>query len=94
MFAYATGSITPIVDGLFKGKRSMDEIFMKRGERGQPFYGFAGWDDRYLESTRSPGYLMHLDPGRTEGFLRAITGDLEMTSADWRAGAVQSGADQ
>jgi hypothetical protein len=31
--------------------------------------------------------MMHLDPGKKEGFLRAVTGDLEMTAAEWRGTA-------
>ena len=88
VFAYGTGSVTPVVEGLFsKGNRSMDQIFMTRGRGNRPYYGFTGWDDRYLASTRSPGLTMHLDPGRTEGFLRAVSGDLAMTSSEWRAAA-------
>jgi hypothetical protein len=87
VFAYGTGDAAMILDGLFKGNKTMDQVFMTRGRENRPYYGFTGWDDRYLASTRSPGNMMHLDPGRKEGFLRAVTGDLGMTAAEWRGTA-------
>jgi hypothetical protein len=60
---------------------------MTRGRENRSYYGFTGWDDRYQASTRSTNDTMHLDPGETEGFLRALTGDLAMTSEEWRASA-------
>jgi hypothetical protein len=84
VFAYATGSITPIVDELFESDKTMDQIFMTAGAKPEPYYGFTGWDDRYYDSARTPGGRNHLDPGRSEGFKRALTGDLSMTAADWR----------
>lgn len=89
VFAYGTGDASMILDGLFKGNKTMDQVFMTRGRENRAYYGFTGWDDRYLESTRAPGHMMHLDPDQAEGFLRAVTGDLEMTAAEWRAGAPQ-----
>ena len=86
VFAYGTGSVTPIVDALFKTNKTMDEIFMTPGIRPRAYYGFTGWDDRYFTSTRTPGSVNHLDPGATEGFLRAISGNLSLTTAQWKAG--------
>lgn len=90
VFAYGSGDATTIVDGLFARERTMDDIFMTRGRRKQPFYGFVGWQDHYFDSHRMPGYRNHLDPGQVEGYLRAITGDLEMTTTDWAAGTSAS----
>jgi hypothetical protein len=87
VFAYGTGDAAMILDGLFRGNKTMDQVFMTRGRENRPYYGFTGWDDRYQPSARSANDTMHLDPGETEGFLRALTGDLAMTSAEWRAGA-------
>jgi hypothetical protein len=86
VFALGTGDASTIVDGLFARERTMDDIFMIRGRGKRPYYGFVGWQDHYFDSHRSPGYRNHLDPGEIEGFLRAITGDLEMTTTDWAAG--------
>jgi len=87
VFAYGTGDAAVILDGLFRGDKTMDQIFMTVGRERRPYYGFTGYDDRYQESTRMPGNMMHLDPGVTEGFLRAITGDLNMASSTWRESA-------
>lgn len=87
VFAYGTGSATTIVDGLFGRDRTMDDIFMTRGRKKQPYYGFVGWQDRYFDSMRMPGYRNHLDPGRIEGYLRAISGDLQMTTTEWATGS-------
>jgi hypothetical protein len=83
VFAYATGSVTPIVDALFTTDKTMDQVFMTEGTRPEPYYGFTGWDDRYFDSLRMPGLRNHLDPGASVGFLRAVTGDLDMTATDW-----------
>jgi len=87
VFAYGTGSAASIVDGLFSQNKTMDAIFMTHGAQRRPFYGFTGWEDRYFDSLRTPGSRNHLDPGEVEGFLRAVTGDLDMTTFDWRGGA-------
>ena len=56
---------------------------MTAGARPEPYYGFTGWDDRYFDSKRTAGARNHLDPGSNVGFLRAVTGDLDMPVADW-----------
>jgi len=83
VFAYATGSITPLIDQLFTTSDTIDQMFTTTGAKPEPYYGFTGWDDRYFDSVRTPGLRNHLDPGQSVGFLRAVTGDLEMTAADW-----------
>jgi hypothetical protein len=88
VFAYATGSITPILDGLFGAANdTIDQIFMAGGRHSRPYYGYTGWNDAYVASVRTNGAQSHLDPGRDAGFLRAVTGILSMTAADWRAAA-------
>ena len=69
---------------------TMDELFSASGG-GSPT-GYVGWRDATLESTRTPGAMMHVDPHPTAGYYRALTGNLTMTAADWRAGAGQSPA--
>lgn len=64
--------------------KTMDQIFMTRGSDGDWYDGFMGWDDYYRESTRTKGARVHLDPHKRHGHLRAITGDLEITAAEWR----------
>jgi hypothetical protein len=94
VFAYGTGSATAIVDGLFARDRTMDDIFMTRGRKKQPYYGFVGWQDRYFDSARMLGFRSHLDPGQTEGYLRAISGDLQMTTTQWATGNAASSTPQ
>lgn len=64
--------------------KTMDQIFMTPGSDGDWYDGFMGWDDYYRESTRTKGARVHLDPHKRHGHLRAITGDLEITAAQWR----------
>jgi hypothetical protein len=87
VFAYGTGDAAMILDGLFKGTKSMDDIFMTPGREPRPYYGWTGYNPKYKASSRVPGNTMHLDPGVTEGFLRAITGNLAYTTAEWRGTA-------
>ena len=50
----------------------------------KPYFGWIGWKpDLYFDSVRTPGARSHLDPDPDEGFLRGVTGDLEMTNDQW-----------
>ncbi len=64
---------------------TMDEMFMKPAG-GKPS-GFIGWRNRRFASERMPGFRNHLDPHSSYGYVRALSGDLSMTAAEWRAGA-------
>ena len=72
---------------LARSDRTMDEIFMTRGSDGDYYDGFQGWDDYYRASTRDAGARVHLDPHPRHGHLRAITGNLTLTAAQWRGDA-------
>jgi hypothetical protein len=50
---------------------------------------YVGWNDLYFDSQRTPGAVNHLDPDPKLGYLRAVTGDLAMTTTTWRSGAGQ-----
>ena len=89
VFAYASGDAAMILDGLFKGTRSMDDIFEIVGRERRPYYGFVGFSDYYEPSSRVPGNTIHIDPGVTEGYLRAITGELSYTTDQWRGTPTQ-----
>ncbi|MFN8623141.1 MAG: FlgD immunoglobulin-like domain containing protein [Chloroflexota bacterium] len=76
-----------IVTQLFDPEpQTMDDIFMTRfGQNAdgsyKPYYGWIGWKPSlYFDSVRTPGARNHLDPDKDEGFLRAVTGDLDMTN--------------
>jgi hypothetical protein len=86
VFAYGWQSINGVVDQLFTTSKTMDQIFMTKGSGTSPSAGFIGWDNRRLDSTRMPGFMNHLDPHSTSGFLRALSGNLEMTTSDWSGG--------
>lgn len=64
--------------------KTMDDIFKTRGSDGDWYDGFQGWDDYHRESTRNRGARVHLDPHKRYGHLRAVTGNLEVTAAEWR----------
>lgn len=92
VFAYGVGYVENIVDMLFTTSKTMDGIFTTVGAYpGLANYGFVGWNDRYFASQRMPGFTNHLDPESDQGFRRALTGDMNMTSADWMSGAGGSG---
>jgi len=44
-------------------------------------------DDTMEDMFKTPGAKNFLDPHQTEGFYRAISGDLGMTTSDWSAGS-------
>jgi flagellar hook assembly protein FlgD len=65
------------------GATTVDDLFMGPAN-GTPA-GFIGWHDTRFASGRIPGALNHLDPHSSYGYMRAVTGDLGMTTAEWRA---------
>jgi hypothetical protein len=86
VFALETGSFTYVLDLLFGSTKTMDQVFSTKGSQGQAYYGFVGTNDQYFDSERMPGYKNHLDPDAPNGWRRALTGDMNVTTADWMAG--------
>jgi hypothetical protein len=86
VFGLETGSFGYVVDGLFLTTKTMDGIFSTPGSGGLAYYGFVGWNDKYFDSQRMPGYKNHLDPESADGYRRALTGNMNMTTADWMSG--------
>lgn len=84
VFAFGWNQKLNYPAALANSNSTMDEIFMTSGG-GSP-NGFVGWQDRRFESVRTPGAMNHLDPHRSYGYYRALTGDLSMTAGDWRSG--------
>ena len=81
VFAFAQGSRYNYPEQLMAGTAvTVDELFSNAGDA-------IGADPLYFDSQRTPGARNHLDPHPTKGYLRALSGDLEMTAAVWRAGA-------
>ena len=49
-----------------------------------PYHGWVGWKPNiYLDSVRTPGATVHLDPDQYSGYLRSVTGDLSFTTDMW-----------
>jgi flagellar hook assembly protein FlgD len=81
--------VEDLTNALLTEHMTMDQFFQWKDGEGtdaqyQPWHGWVGWKPNvYLESVRTPGALVHLDPHPTEGHLRAITGDLNFTFDEW-----------
>lgn len=79
-----------LVGALNETDDSMDELFMT-GAGGKP-NGFVGWRNNRFASERTAGAANHLDPHPSYGYVRALSGDLSMTAAEWRSGADMAAA--
>jgi hypothetical protein len=83
VFGFQWGTKVNYADALANTDSTVDQLFMKSLRE------YVGWNDLYFESQRTPGALSHLDPDPDNGYLRAVTGNLEMTTDMWRSGADQ-----
>lgn len=81
VLAFQWGTQVNYADALANTDSTVDELFMKSLRE------HVGWNELYYESLRTPGAVIHLDPDPNNGYLRAVTGDLAMTTETWRAGA-------
>ena len=89
VFASTWGQAVDMPLTLATTDQTMDNIFMTPSPWiGSPD-GHIGWQDLWLPSYRTPGAVVHLDPSPDFGFMRAVTGRLDMTTAEFRAGAGQ-----
>jgi hypothetical protein len=81
VFAFAQGTHYNYPEKLMAPDlATVDELFTTAGDAN-------GVNDLYFDSQRTPGARNHLDPDPTKGYLRALSGDLAMTTAVWRSGA-------
>jgi flagellar hook assembly protein FlgD len=90
VFAYTWNQKLNYPAALMTSDATMDDLFMTAAS-GAP-NGFVGWNNQRLVSERTPGAMNHLDPHKSYGFYRALSGDLNMNTAEWRAGAGESSA--
>ena len=60
-----------------------DQLFALPGD-------YIGQSELYFDSVRTPGARNHLDADPQKGYLRAVSGDLAMTTGIWRSGAGQT----
>lgn len=85
VMAYRTKQWVNLAAALMRPGKTMNSIF--RISSSKPGWRMSGWMGRrdiYRESRRTPGAYIHLDPHPTAGYSRAITGDLRMTTGEWR----------
>jgi flagellar hook assembly protein FlgD len=88
VFALSYQRFTKIMNNLFSTTtdKTMEELFRIPGSKPTPVWGWVGWDPRKFDSMRTPGTKNFLDPHSTQGFLRAVSGDLDMKVSQWKAG--------
>ncbi|CAN5253735.1 hypothetical protein BH24CHL7_BH24CHL7_04780 [soil metagenome] len=85
VFSFGWNQKLDYIKALNTTDKSMDQLFMTAAS-GQ-INGFVGWRNQRFASVRTPGAINHLDPHTREGYYRSVTGDLDMTAAEWRGGA-------
>jgi flagellar hook assembly protein FlgD len=85
VFAFGWWQRLNYPSALMTTDKTMDELFMTPAD-GSP-KGWTGWRPRRFDSQRTPGATNHLDPHSKYGFYRAVSGNLDMTAAEFRAGA-------
>ena len=86
VFAYSSQEFNKSLTNLVTTDKTIEQIFSIPGASPTPYWGWIGWDPRKFDSLRTPGAQNFMDPHRTQGFMRAVTGDLDMTAGDWRGG--------
>jgi flagellar hook assembly protein FlgD len=85
VFAFGWNQKLNYPNALMNSNQSVDQMFMTPAD-GSPS-GYVGWNEKRYDSQRTPGATNHLDPHAKSGYYRAVSGQLGMTAADWRAGA-------
>jgi flagellar hook assembly protein FlgD len=89
VFAYDWFQRLNMPAALMTTDQTMDQLFMTPATgamAGSPS-GFIGWNESRFDSQRTPGATNHLDPHPRYGYWRAVTGDLNFTTTDFRASA-------
>jgi flagellar hook assembly protein FlgD len=89
VFAYGWKQKLNYPAALMNTDQTMDQLFMTPAtgaSAGSPA-GYTGWNEARFDSDRTPGSTIHLDPHKKYGYYRAVTGDLGMSTADFRSTA-------
>ena len=86
VFALSYQRFNKVLTALLTTDKSVEDMFRIVGAKPSPVWGWIGTDPRKFDSVRTPGAKNFMDPSATEGFLRAVTGDLTMTASQWKAG--------
>jgi len=95
VMAYRTKQWVDFAAQLMRPRRSMDDVFKTRS--AQPGWRMSGWmgtNDFYVDSDRTKGARLHLDQHASAGYSRAITGDLGLTTDEWRGADPSSATDE
>lgn len=92
VFAYSAQQFNRTLTSFATTDKTVDDIFRTPGASPTPYWGWVGWDPRQFDSERTPGATNFLDPHQTQGFMRAVTGDLDMTASEWRGGGADAPA--
>ncbi len=88
VFAFWTKQWVDFSAELMRADRTMERILRTPSDKpGWYTSGWVGDDPIYADSTRTDGARMLLDRHSTRGFSRALSGDLEMTTDEWRTEA-------
>jgi flagellar hook assembly protein FlgD len=87
VFAYSWQQFNKTLTSLFSTNKTVEKIFMEPGYRPNAYFGWIGADPRQFPSDRTPGATNFLDPDPADGFLRAVSGDLNMTAGEWAQAA-------
>ncbi len=92
VFAYWTKQWVDYAGLLMQPGRTMKDLIQTPSTK--PGWKASGWDGSgplYGESTRTPGAQMLLDPHPEQGYVRALSGDLSMSTDTWRGDAPAAG---
>lgn len=92
VFAYPQQLFTRALRQLQTTDMTVEDIFRTPGSQPRPYYGWIGWNPKKFDSVRTPGATNFMDPHSTQGFERAVSGDLTLTGAQWAAGTDGGGA--
>lgn len=79
VYAEAISSAGATIKALFTTSRTVDSIFMSHPSA-------SGARDFRLDSVRTPGMRLHMDPPKAGKYWRSVIGDLSLTAAAFRAG--------
>jgi hypothetical protein len=80
VYAEAINSISHQIRGLFTSSSNVNTIF-----KSHPSAGLAR--DFYVDSTRTPGMRIHMDPPKYGKYWRSVVGNLNLLAGQWRASA-------
>jgi flagellar hook assembly protein FlgD len=81
----------PVLDQLMNAHTDMESILRMRFSTStvHPALGWVGDDPRTFDSVRTPGARVLMDPSDAHSYRRALSGDLTMTTDEWKGAGVE-----